>query len=63
MAMRSVRELLADEHARSVLRDELGSIVDGPLPEEAMGMSLLQIATVTAGLVPHEALHRIAARL
>lgn len=63
VAMRTVRELLADEHARDVLRDELGPIVDGPLPEEAMGMSLLQIATVTAGLVPHEALHRIAARL
>ena len=63
VAMRSVRELLADERARAVLRDELGPLVDGPLPEEAMGMSLLQIATVTADLVPHEALHRIAARL
>lgn len=61
--MRSVRELLADEQARGVLRDELGPIADRPLPEEAMGMSLLQSATVTAGLVPHEALHSIAARL
>lgn len=63
VAVRSVRELLADEHARGVLRDELGPIVDRPLPEEAMGMSLLQIATVSAGLVPQEALHSIAARL
>lgn len=60
---RSVRELLADEAAREVLREELGPIVDGPLPEEALGMTLVQIATVTAGLVPVATLQRLAQRL
>jgi arylsulfatase A-like enzyme len=63
LALRTVRELLADPHASAVLRDELGPIVDGPLPDEANGMTLDQIATVTAGLVQPAALHRIAARL
>jgi arylsulfatase A-like enzyme len=63
LGMRTVRELLADPHARAVLRDELGALVDGPLPDEAYAMTLPQIATVTAGLVPPAALHRIASRL
>lgn len=63
LGMRTVRELLADPHARAVLRDELGALVDGPLPDEAYAMTLPQIATVTAGLVPPSALHRIASRL
>ncbi|WP_022890421.1 sulfatase [Agromyces italicus] len=63
LGTRTVRELLADGAVRSVLRDELGAIVDGPLPDEALGMTLVQIATVTAGLVPPAALQRIAERL
>ncbi|HET6673558.1 MAG TPA: sulfatase [Agromyces sp.] len=63
LATRTVRELLADDAVRALLREELGAIVDGPLPDEALGMTLVQIATVTAGLVPAAALHRIAQRI
>lgn len=63
LATRMVRELLADEQVRALLREELGAIVDGPLPEEALDMTLVQIATVTAGMVPVEALHQAHARL
>ncbi len=59
-ANRSVRELLGDDEARAVLRDVLGPVVDGPLPPEAMDMSLLDIATVTVGMVPLEAVAAIA---
>ena len=58
-----IRELLADAELRAMLRAELGPIVDGPLPDEALGMTLVQVATVTAGLVPPEALQRIAGNL
>ncbi|GAA1807706.1 sulfatase [Agromyces neolithicus] len=63
LATRTVRELLADAAVLALLREELGAIVDGPLPDEALGMTLVQIATVTAGLVPAAALHRIAQRI
>ena len=59
----TVRELLAEEQTRGVLRDVLGPVVDGPLPAEAYGMTLVQIATVTVGMVPPEALRVISDRL
>lgn len=59
----TVKELLADPAKMAVLRQVLGPLVDGPLPEEAQGMTLLEIATVTAGLVPMEALAEIARQL
>src|SRR5699024_10374933 len=45
---RTVRGLLDDESLRPLLREVLVPIVDGPLPAEAMGMTLVDIATVTA---------------
>ncbi|MGV8846215.1 sulfatase [Tessaracoccus sp.] len=59
IATLTVRELLANEAHREALRAVLGPLVDGPLPAEAYGMTLLQIATVTVGMVPPEALHAI----
>ena len=44
---------------REVARGVLGPIVDGPLPPDAREMTLVQIATVTFGMVPPEALHAI----
>lgn len=58
-----LRELLADTARVDVLREVLGPIVDSPLPQEAMEMTLVQIATVTAGMVPMEALIEISRRL
>lgn len=63
VATRSVRDLLADDHARGILRGVLGPMVDGPLPAEALDMTLLDIATVTVGMVPMEAVEAIAAQL
>ncbi len=59
IATLTVRELLADEDHREVLRSVLGALVDGPLPAEAQDMTLVQIATVTVGMVPPEALRAI----
>ena len=59
----TVRELLAAEGTRGVLRGVLGPMVDGPLPAEAYGLTLVQIATVTVGMVRPEALHVISDRL
>nr|WP_254367677.1 sulfatase-like hydrolase/transferase [Microbacterium sp. NC79] len=63
VATRSVRELLDDPTSREVLRGVLGEIVDGPLPAEALQMTLLDIATVTVGMVPPAAIHAIAGLL
>jgi hypothetical protein len=63
LATMPLRELLADPERVTVLRGVLGAIVDAPLPDEAMDMTLLQIATVTAGMVPMDALVEIAGRL
>ncbi|MEO6867666.1 MAG: sulfatase, partial [Gaiellales bacterium] len=63
LATSTVRELLQDEAMMLVLREVLGPVVDGPLPDEALDMTLLEISTVTAGLVPPEALAVIAAKL
>ncbi|ASK66181.1 sulfatase [Brachybacterium avium] len=63
VATRTVRELLADPNTRAVLRAVLGEIVDGPLPPEALEMTLLDIATVTVGMIPPEAVHAIAEQL
>lgn len=57
----TVRELLARSDTREVLRSVLGPIADGPLPEEAYDMTLVQIATVTVGMVPVEALRAVSA--
>lgn len=59
IATRTIRELLADPTALQVLRSVLGPMVDGPLPAEAMQMTLVDIATVTVGMVPPEALQVI----
>lgn len=63
VATRTVRELLEDPTALAVLRGVLGPIVDGPLPAEALGMTLVDIATVTVGMVPPEAVVEIARQL
>ncbi|ATG50104.1 sulfatase [Brachybacterium vulturis] len=63
VATRTVRELLADPDSRAVLRAVLGEIVDGPLPPEALEMTLLDIATVTVGMIPPEAVLAIAEQL
>ena len=63
VATRTVRELLDDPAAREVLRGVLGPIVDGPLPSEALGMTLVDIATVTVGMVPPEAVVEISRQL
>lgn len=63
VARATVRELLDAPHARAVLRSVLGEIVDGPLPAEALDMTLLDIATVTVGMVPPEAVHAVASML
>src|SRR5690606_25512798 len=52
VATRTVRELLDDPTSLQVLRSVLGAIVDGPLPAEALQMTLLDIATVTVGMGP-----------
>lgn len=63
LATLALRDLLADPERVRVLRSVLGPIVDAPLPDEAMDMTLVQIATVTAGMVPMDALIEIAERL
>lgn len=63
VATATVRELLADPDSRAVLRAVLGEIVDGPLPPEALEMTLLDIATVTVGMIPPEAVQAIAEQL
>ncbi|BDZ40177.1 sulfatase [Microbacterium suwonense] len=63
VGIRTVRELRADPHALAVMRAVLGPIVDGPLPDEALEMTLLDIATVTVGMVPMEAVRAIADQL
>ena len=63
VATRTVAELLDDPPSQEVLRAVLGPIVDGPLPAEALQMTLVDIATVTVGMVPAEAVHEIARRL
>lgn len=60
---KTVRQLLDDAETREVLRAVLGPMVDGPLPSEAYDMTLVQIATVTVGMIPVEALHVISDRL
>lgn len=63
IATRTVRQLLDDPAAREVLRAVLGPMVDGPLPAEAYDMTLVDIATVTVGTVPVEALRAVSAML
>lgn len=54
-----LRELLADPAALAVLRMRLGALVDSPLPEEAMGMTLVEITNLAFGIIPHDALRAI----
>ncbi len=63
IAARTVRQLLDDNQARDVLRAVLGPMVDAPLPPEAYDMTLVQIATVTVGMIPEEALVAISDQL
>lgn len=63
LATRTVRELLSDPVALEVLRAVLGPMVDGPLPAEAMEMTVVDIATVTVGMIPQEAVQILAAEL
>ncbi|WP_394216436.1 hypothetical protein [Brachybacterium vulturis] len=37
--------------------------MDGPLPPEALEMTLLDIATVTVGMIPPEAVQAVAQQL
>lgn len=59
VATLTVAQILDDPAYREVARGVLGPIVDGPLPPDAREMTLVQIATVTFGMVPPEALHAI----
>ncbi|MGV8885968.1 MAG: sulfatase-like hydrolase/transferase [Microbacteriaceae bacterium] len=61
VATRSVRELLANDDTREVLRAVLGPLADSPLPQEAYDMTLVDIATVTVGMIPVEALRALSA--
>lgn len=63
VSTRTVKDLLDDAASRAVLRGVLGPIVDGPLPAEALQMTLVDIATVTVGMIPPEAIHAIARML
>lgn len=63
VATRTVKQLLADPASAAVLRAVLGPIAEGPLPPEALDMSLLDIATVTTGMLPAEALLALAEHL
>ncbi|WP_082357917.1 MULTISPECIES: hypothetical protein [Arthrobacter] len=54
-----LRELLADPAALAVLRMRLGALVDSPLPEEAMGMTLVEITNLAFGIITHDALRAI----
>lgn len=54
-----LRVLLAEPDALAVMRMHLGALVDSPLPEEALGMTLVQIANLAFGIIPHEALRGI----
>ncbi|MFC9561700.1 sulfatase [Agromyces sp. NPDC056965] len=55
-----ISELLAHDPARQVVRAVLGPIVDGPLPPEALELSLVQVANLAFGLVSRPALDEIA---
>ncbi len=61
IATLTVRELLDREDTREVLRAVLGPIADSPLPQDAYDMTLVQIATVTVGMLPVEALRALSA--
>src|SRR5699024_437366 len=53
---RTVEDLLSDPESRQRLRAVLGDLADAPLPPEARGMTIVQIATVTTGMLPPAAL-------
>ena len=55
-----LRELLAEPAALAVLRMRLGALVDSPLPDEALGMTLVEITNLAFGIIGHEALRGIA---
>jgi hypothetical protein len=55
-----IAELLAYAPAKRVVRGVLGPIVDGPLPPEALELSLVQVANLAFGLVSRPALDEIA---
>ncbi len=59
----SIRALLADEEALTVLRTHLGPLVDGPLPDEVMDMGLIDVAGVAVGIIPTATLRALAAEL
>lgn len=58
-----VRVLLADEAAMTVLRAHLGTLVDGPLPDEVLEMGLIDVAGVAVGIIPTATLRAIADEL
>ena len=60
LATSTVAELLADPRSLERLRTVLGDLVDAPLPAEAREMTLVQIATVTAGFLDADALRALA---
>jgi len=53
---RTVEDLLSDPESRQRLRAVLGDLADAPLPPEARAMTIVQIATVTTGMLPPAAL-------
>ncbi|MDN5895362.1 MAG: sulfatase [Nocardioides sp.] len=52
--------LLAEPEARPVLREHLGDLVDGPLPDEVLTMGLIDIAGVAVGVIPTATLELLA---
>ncbi|MBB4981711.1 hypothetical protein [Streptomyces nymphaeiformis] len=58
-----LRDLLAHPEAAAVLRDHFAALLDGPLAQRALDLTLLQIAALAIGLLPTDRLHAIATRL
>lgn len=58
-----ISALLADAAALAVLRRHLGALVDNPLPEEAMSMTLVEITNLAFGIIGQDTLADISAEL
>lgn len=55
-----IATLLADPAALAVLRTHLGELVDAPLPDEVLGLGLIDVAGVAVGIIPTAMLELIA---
>lgn len=59
----NIAALRADPQAMTVLRRHLGELADMDLPDEALSMSLLDLAVVAVGIISPAQLHAIADEL